>query len=277
MVTCHLHYLFRAIPPLDLKSSEDNILAQTRFQLSYPARKRASRLDFSDDRANRPRLVCLSSLDDQQPFLPLHTMSSPRPRSLATGSPSNINPYLSTSPFKNPPALPNIPLRSTPSNPSTPNDSAFAPPAASSSSASVVDGERKIVQPQPQPASNLSASMRQQTPLSLAGLAPSPNHLSPAVQSPADSSSAGDPFSSAFNLEAATEEEKANILRRHLVSAQERRASNAAGAARPDMGNLSRASSFRNDNESAVEGREGPGEEGEEFQLPYNQAGGDVT
>lgn len=195
------------------------------------------------------------------------SMSSPKPRSFVSGSSlSNIPAYNpSGSSYQAAPTLPNIPLRST----STPND------GSSPASGSVVDGERKILQPQPQhlSTSNLSASMRQQQ---SPGLLPSPSPS--AVHSPAGSGFAIDPFSSAFNLDTATEEEKATILRRHLVSAQERRQSNAAGNSRPEMGKNSRSSSFRNT--SAVEGgerREGPGEDGEEFQLPYHHAGGDVT
>lgn len=224
-------------------------------------------------------------------------MASPKPRSFMSGSPLAAD-RLSSSPF-NPPALPNIPLRS--SNPPTPNDSGVQ---------SVVDGQRKPIDQQASStlASNLSASLRQQqqlqqpqVPLSLGKEAqppvpfrpsPSPGHLSPNPAarspngvSPAGSSSAIDPFSTAFTLETATEEEKANILRRHLVSAQERRQSNATQNQRPEPGTLTRnSSSFAlGGNESGIstgsnaDRREGPGEDGEDFQLPYNHAGGDVT
>lgn len=106
------------------------------------------------------------------------------------------------------------------------------------------------------------------------------------------SSRAVDPFSEAFDIKDVTEEDKLRILSKHLVSAQERRASNVAT---PEPGFASSSShvhlppttqaanesgfSFSSqDGMSRVTRELGPGEDGtEEFTLPLDVEGGDVT
>lgn len=91
-----------------------------------------------------------------------------------------------------------------------------------------------------------------------------------------------DPFSEAFDIKSVTEEDKLRILSKHLVSAQDRRAS---AAPTPEPGFASSSALQHNQSGISLGSSDGnnrsammPGEDGtEEFTLPYDSHGGDVT
>lgn len=130
----------------------------------------------------------------------------------------------------------------------------------------------------PRPSSGTPGSYRDQSNLSLpAGISPSPAYGTPRFgpsvlagisarrpSTPASVNTAGE-FNSP-NLDDLPDEEKARVLRRHLVSKQERQA-------RPESSNaVSRNSSFRSGH--TPQGRR---EDTEPFPVPYDAPGADVT
>lgn len=195
--------------------------------------------------------------------------------------PSSASPASS---YANPP-LQNIPPRISPS----PNASGFQ-------SALAVD--KQPVADAKVSASNLSASLgkaaQQQQP---AGLSPQPTGDSPA--SPAAAAGLSPPavasggpstpskdYPSEFSLDNVPDEEKARILNRHLVSASERRGSNAQSSTAPDRASLRQGASAISRNESGVSLGDSNGSQAvaggadsdaEEFSIPYDSQGGDVT
>ncbi|KAL7413889.1 transmembrane amino acid transporter protein-domain-containing protein [Mrakia frigida] len=174
-------------------------------------------------------------------------------------------------------SIPNIPLRVPSPNTSgvqTSLGEKRAIPLASSSAALGGLGE----------ASGLSASLQQKGgsgALAAEGAGPSGALTPNSVTSPSSNNRA-DPFSEAFDIKDVTEEDKLRILSKHLVSAQDRRAS---AAPTPEFGFPSSSALHHNESGISIGSSDGhnrstmgPGEDGtEEFTLPYDSHGGDVT
>jgi proton-coupled amino acid transporter len=225
------------------------------------------------------------------PFLPsVCAMSTPSSRrsslsgrlSAPAVRPSSASPVSS---WTNPP-LRNIPPRVT-----SPASHPASPGASGDQSALTLD--RQAVDAGKVSASNLSASLgkvaQQQQQAAADGASSSSqqpkDYFSPAAAGPSTPASAGGTstpnkdYPTEFSVDAVPDEEKARILNRHLVSASERRGSNAQAAAAPDRASLRQGGAH---NESGISlagsnGASGDDVAGDEFSIPYESQGSDVT
>ena len=187
----------------------------------------------------------------------------------------------------------NPPLRNIPPRVTSPASHPASPPAGQSA----LTLDRQAIDGGKVSASNLSASLgkvaqQQQQAAAADGASPSSaqqqpkDYFSPAAagpsSTPASANGAGTltptkDYPSA--LDDVPDEEKARILNRHLVSASERRGSNAQSAGVPDRASLRQAGALNESGVSLADSNAASGDDapGEEFSIPYESQGGDVT
>lgn len=213
------------------------------------------------------RLVTYSDSQNTYQRPPSAPMSSPARASFSSGRFHHPSSSSNPSSWTNPPLrIPQVPPRSTASPSETANES------------SISVGERLPVPSSSVQQSNLSAS--------LAGQAP---QLSPGTITPVSGFNLPGPFSPSptserpgFSLDAVPDEDKLKILGKHLVSAQERRQSRSGT---PDMSSMmSLRTGLAIGGESGVAsvvgsdtGNNSVDENENEFSIPYESQGGDVT
>lgn len=132
-------------------------------------------------------------------------------------------------------------------------------------------------------ASNLSASLGKVADGQQRQQQPNDYFASPSAAGPSTPNTKGSTSPSATpadSLDAIPDEEKARILNRHLVGASERRGSNAQSVA-PDVSSLRHGASSMSRNESGLSLGDSDGSQpvadSEEFSIPYESQGGDVT